>query len=133
MDRQAVASTTIDEYIAAFPEKIRERLHEIRKAIRSAAPEAQEKISYRMPTFYQEGTLVHFAAYKNHIGFYPTASGITAFANELTEYKHAKGSAQFPHDRPLPIELINRIVTYRLAQNLGRAKRKSSGGNTVRA
>lgn len=109
---------TIDEYIASFPEDTRKILEELRETIRAAAPEAKEKISYQMPTFDLEGNLVHFAAFKNHIGFYPTPTGIEQFKDELAEYKGAKGSVQFPIDRPLPLDLISRIVKFRAAENL---------------
>jgi len=128
MDRHKAAFATIDEYLATFPAEIQERLREVRETIRAAAPAAAEKISYGIPTFYQEGNLVHFAGYKNHLGFYPTASGMAAFADELAGYKHAKGSVQFPHDRPLPIELISRIVTSRLAANLSKSASKNGRG-----
>ncbi len=101
-------------------------MEELRAAIKAAAPEAKEKISYQMPTFFLKGNLVHFAAYKKHIGFYPTPSGIQAFQKELSIYKGAKGSVQFPLDKPLPLELIGRIVRYRVAENLERAERKPS-------
>ena len=108
---------TIDDYIAQFPPEIRPRLESIRKVIREAAPEASEKISYNMPTFTQKGNLVHFAAHKNHIGFYPAPSGIEAFQGELSEYKSSKGSVQFPNNRPLPLELIRKIVAFRVSEN----------------
>ena len=105
---------TIDEYIQAFPKNVQEKLESIRRLIRELAPEATEKISYQMPTFYLKGNLVHFAAYKNHIGLYPTTNGISAFQKELSKYKSGKGSAQFPMDEALPLELIKKIVKYRL-------------------
>jgi len=128
MDRHIAASATIDGYLATFPTVIQERLQQVRETIRAGAPAATEKIAYGIPTFYQEGNLVHFAGYKNHLGFYPTAGGMAAFAEELGGYKHAKGSVQFPHDRPLPIELISRIVTYRLAENLSKSASKNGRG-----
>jgi uncharacterized protein YdhG (YjbR/CyaY superfamily) len=109
--------TTIDEYILNFSEEIQKLLNEVRDAIKTAAPEAAEKISYQIPTFYLNGNLVHFAAFKNHIGFYPTSSGISAFKDELKEYKSAKGSVQFPLDMPMPIDLIKRIVKFRVEEN----------------
>lgn len=105
--------STIDEYISIFPKAAQKKLFEIRELIKSMVPEASERISYQMPTFYLNGNLVHFAAYKNHIGFYPGASGIAAFESELAQYKHAKGSVQFPLDRELPTELIIKIVIFR--------------------
>jgi len=108
----------IDEYIAGFPTEIQERLEKVRKTIRDAAPEAEEAIKYRMPTFVLNGNLVHFAAFKNHIGFYPAPQGIEEFKEELSAYKGAKGSAQFPYDRPIPFDLISRIVKFRVRKNL---------------
>ena len=107
---------------------VRKRLQEIRAAIKSAAPNATEKISYQMPTFYLNGNLVHFAAFKEHIGFYPTPSGIEAFQKELSIYKGAKGSVQFPLDEPMPLKLISRIVKFRAAENLKQAKVKAVKG-----
>lgn len=118
----------IDDYIASFPKEVQESLEALRATIREAAPEAEEAISYRMPTFKLEGNLVHFAAYKNHIGFYPTPSGIEEFQQELSAYKGAKGSLQFPLDQPLPLDLIGKIVKYRVTENLERAKAKSKKG-----
>ena len=109
--------TTIDEYIATFPQEIQIILNNIRTIVKELAPEATEKISYQMPTFYLNGNLVHFAAFKKHIGFYPTPSGIEAFQEELSKYKGAKGSVQFPLDQPIPYELIRKIVLYRLEEN----------------
>lgn len=117
-----ISFATIDEYIAQFPPDIREKLKIIRAVIKEAAPDATEKISYQMPTFYLNGNLVHFAAYKHHIGFYPVPSGIEAFKEELSQYKGAKGSVQFPLDKPLPCELIRRIVEFRVAENTKKAE-----------
>jgi uncharacterized protein YdhG (YjbR/CyaY superfamily) len=117
---------TIDDYIAACPENVREQLRELRATIRAAAPEAQEKISYQMPTFALNGNLIHFAAYKNHIGIYPTPSGITEFKEALAGYKQAKGSVQFPLTQPLPLELIAQIVRFRVQENLKKSKNKST-------
>ena len=108
----------IDEYIAGFPEDIREILQQVRGAIKKAAPAAEETISYAIPTFTLNGNLVHFAAFKNHIGFYPTPSGIKEFEKELSVYKQGKGSVQFPLDKPMPLELIRKIVRYRIKKNL---------------
>lgn len=110
--------TSIDEYIQSFPKEVQDRLQKLRQLIREAAPQAQEKICYRMPTFYLNGNLVHFAAYSKHIGFYPTPSGITRFKKELSSYKNAKGSVQFLLDQPLPLDLIRRIVEFRVTENL---------------
>lgn len=115
---------SIDEYILQFPTEIQEILKMFRKVIKESAPEAEEKISYQMPTFVLHGNLVHFAAHKNHIGFYPTPSGIDAFKHELSEYKGAKGSVQFSIDKPMPYELISKIVKFRLAENIKKAEDK---------
>ncbi len=112
---------SIDEYIAAFPEEIRARLEEVRAAIRDAAPEAAERISYQMPTFALHGNLVHFAAHRNHIGFYPAPSGIEAFKDELSGYETSKGAVQFPLSEPIPLDLISRIVRFRVNENVSRA------------
>ena len=113
---------SIDEYIATFPEEIQAILHDIRATIRAAAPEAEERISYQIPTFFLKSNLVHFAAFKRHIGFYPTPSGIEQFKDELSRYKGAKGTVQFPLDQPMPLDLISRIVKFRVRENLERAK-----------
>jgi uncharacterized protein YdhG (YjbR/CyaY superfamily) len=110
--------SSIDEYISMFPKEIQLLLEEMRKTIRKAAPDAEETISYQMPTFKQNGTLVHFAAFKDHIGFYPVPSGIEAFKEELSKYKGGKGSVQFPLNEPLPLKLVSRIVKFRLEENL---------------
>ena len=109
---------TIDEYIRTFPEDVQNILKKMKTTIREAAPEAQEAISYQIPTFQLNGNLVHFAAFKNHIGFYPTSSGIEAFKNELSPYKRAKGSVQFPIDKPVPYHLVKKIVLFRVQENL---------------
>ena len=109
--------STIDEYIAGFPEEIQTVLEQVRATIRKAAPEATEAISYAIPTFKLNGNLVHFAAFKNHIGFYPAPTGIEAFKEEFSVYNQGKGSVQFPLDQPMPLDLITRIVQYRVAQN----------------
>lgn len=126
MESNKVGFVSIDEYIATFPEEIQKILEELRATIKAAAPDAEEKISYQMPTFALKGNLVHFAAYKNHIGFYPAPSGIQAFKNELSIYTSAKGSVRFPIDEPLPLELISKIVKFRVAENLKNAEIKSS-------
>jgi uncharacterized protein YdhG (YjbR/CyaY superfamily) len=114
---------SIDEYIRLFPEHIQKKLTQIREIIKELAPEAQEKISYQMPTFYLRGNLVHFAAFTNHIGFFPTASGVEAFENDLSKFKHAKGSIQFPIGEPLPVELIQKIVRFRVDENMKKNKK----------
>jgi uncharacterized protein YdhG (YjbR/CyaY superfamily) len=114
--------TSIDEYIASYPEGVQKKLTQMRRLIHRAAPTATEKISYQIPTFYLNGNLVHFAAYSSHIGFYPTSSGIARFKREISKYKHSKGTVQFPLDEPLPTELIKKIVEFRVAENTKRAK-----------
>lgn len=120
--------SSIDDYILTFPEDVQELLQTLRTVIKEVAPEASEKISYQMPTFELFGNLVHFAAYKNHIGFYPTPSGIEKFKNELAIYKGAKGSVQFPIDEPMPYELIRKIVKFRVTENteLHQSKKKKN-------
>ena len=115
---------TIDEYIGTFPEDVRDILNTLRQAIREAAPEAEETINYQIPTFTLHGNLVHFAGFKNHIGFYPTPSGMEAFRKELAAYKSAKGSVQFPIDELRPLPLIRRIVEYRVKENMARKQKK---------
>jgi uncharacterized protein YdhG (YjbR/CyaY superfamily) len=115
---------TIDEYIAGFPQDIQEILEKIRVTIREAAPDAEETISYQIPTFTLKGYLVHFAAFKKHIGFYPTPTGIEAFRKELSAYQSAKGSVRFPLDKPIPFALISEIVKFRVKENLERAAAK---------
>ena len=117
------APKNIDEYIAGFPSDIQETLEKIRQTVREAAPDAEETIKYRMPTFTLKGNLVHFAAFKNHIGFYPVPSGIEAFRVELSAYKQGKGSVQFPYDGPIPYDLIRKIVEFRVKENTERAAR----------
>jgi uncharacterized protein YdhG (YjbR/CyaY superfamily) len=117
--------TTIDEYIAGFPREVQARLDRIRAVIRKAAPGAEEKMSYRIPTFTLKGSLVHFGGFKKHVGFYPGASGIANFQTELAAYDSAKGSVQFPFDKPLPVGLIAEIVKFRVKENLERAQAKA--------
>jgi len=118
--------TNIDEYIATFPMDIQKKMQELRAVIKSSATDAVEKISYQMPTFYLNGNLIHFAAYKNHIGLYPTPNGIEAFSDELSKYKGGKGSKQFPLNEPLPLDLISRIVKFRVAENQKKPARKNN-------
>jgi uncharacterized protein YdhG (YjbR/CyaY superfamily) len=108
---------TMDDYISKYPADVRKLLAQLRATIRKAAPRAEEKISYAIPTFFLNGNLVHFAGYKTHIGFYPGASGIKAFKRELSAYKFAKGSVRFPLDEPLPLGLIGKIVKSRVKEN----------------
>jgi len=125
MDSEQKGFSSIDEYIAGFPPEVQERLRQMRAVIRAAAPEATEKISYQMPTFYLAGNLVHFAAFKNHIGFYPAPQGIEQFKEQLAAYPGAKGSVQFPFDRPIPFDLVMQIVQFRVQQNLAKAAAKT--------
>lgn len=120
-------SQNIDEYIANFPPDVQVILQTIRATIHETVPEAKEAISYGMPTFKLHGNLVHFAAYKNHIGFYPTPTGIEHFAEKLAPYASGKGSAQFPVDQPIPYDLIREITLYRVEEN--RAKRLPKRSN----
>lgn len=115
----------IDEYIAAFPPDIQVILQKIRATIHNAAPDAHEAISYAMPTFKLHGNLVHFAAFKKHIGFYPTPSGTEHFQQQISGYKAAKGSIQFPLDKPIPYDLITEIVRFRVEENLAAAEAKA--------
>ena len=115
---------TIDEYIASFPGEIQQLLESIRSVIKEVAPEAKEAISYQMPTFKLNGNLVHFAAFRNHIGFYPAPTGIKQFEKELSAFKGGKGSVQFPIDKPMPLDLIRKIVLYRVEENLKKAQQK---------
>jgi uncharacterized protein YdhG (YjbR/CyaY superfamily) len=117
-------ATNIDEYIKGFPKDIQKYLKEMRATIRAAAPGAEEGIKYAMPTFMLEGNLVHFAAFKNHIGFYPAPMGIEAFKKELSVYDGAKGSIRFPLGSPLPLTLISKIVKFRVKKNLEKAQAK---------
>ena len=109
---------TVDGYIKTFPKDVQSILQRMRRTISEAAPEAVEAISYQIPTFKLNGNLVWFAAFKKHIGFYPTMSGIEAFKKELSPYKRAKGSVQFPLDKPIPYDLVKRIVMFRVKENL---------------
>ena len=117
---------SMDEYINSFPAGVQRILNELRQTIKEVAPEAEETINYAIPTFTLHGNLVHFAAFENHIGFYPTPSGMEAFKKELSSYKGAKGSVQFPTDQPLPLPLIRRIVEFRVKENLKRKQKKKS-------
>jgi uncharacterized protein YdhG (YjbR/CyaY superfamily) len=115
---------SVDDYIVAQSERVQPILKRIRSAIAAAAPDATEKISYQIPTFYLNGNLVHFAAFENHIGFYPTSSGVAAFQEELSGYKYAKGSIQFPVDKPMPLVLIRKIVKFRVGQNAKKTSKR---------
>ncbi len=116
----------MDEYISLFPTDVQTILEKIRLTIKKAAPTAQETINYQMPTFTLHGNLVHFAAFKNHIGFYPTPSGIENFKKELSVYEGAKGSVRFPLDKPIPYALIGKIVKFRVKEVMQKAEAKSS-------
>jgi uncharacterized protein YdhG (YjbR/CyaY superfamily) len=121
MKADTKAAVNIDEYIAQQPAELRERLERLREIIRKAAPKAQEVISYQMPAFKQNGVLVYFALFKNHIGFFPTGSGVAAFQKELKDYKTSKGTIQFPLDQPLPASLVTKIVKYRAKEDAEKA------------
>jgi uncharacterized protein YdhG (YjbR/CyaY superfamily) len=125
MKSEAANSRTIDEYISGSPVEVRNLLKKVRATIRKAAPDAEEAIKYRLPTFVLHGNLVHFGAFKSHIGFYATSGGNAAFRKELSAYKGAKGSVQFPLDQPLPLDLISRMVKFRVKENLARQAAKS--------
>lgn len=120
---------TIDEYIALFPGEVGDILEQVRKTIRQAAPDAQEKISWQMPTFWQNENLVHFAAAKNHIGLYPGENAIRVFGGKLTEYKTSKGAIQFPFSEPVPYDLIAEITRFRVKDNAAKTK----GGNSEKS
>jgi uncharacterized protein YdhG (YjbR/CyaY superfamily) len=126
MDSKQTMPKSIDEYIAPFPEEIQKKLQDIRQTIHETVPDAQEKISYSMPAFaLNNRILVYFAAFKNHIGFFPTGSGVEHFLPELGEYKTSKGTIQFPLDQPLPLALVRRITVYRVQENLAKAAVKA--------
>ena len=135
MKSSASSATAVDEYIASLPPAVRARLSKVRATIRRYAPNAEERVSYGIPTFFLDGNLVHFAAFARHVGFYPGPSGIAAFKDALSRYKSAKGSVQFPHDEPLPLDLIGDIVTFQVAESTapkakrprGKAKRDTRG------
>ena len=126
MDRYQKVHNTIDEYIADFPEEVQKILQELRAVIKAAAPDAQEAIKYQIPTFTLNGNLIHFGAFQRHIGFYPAPRGIQAFQEELSKYEGGRGTVKFPIDKPLPYELIAKIVKYRVAENLKKAGRISN-------
>ena len=122
MKKDTHVPENIDDYIGMFPEDVQIILERLRQTIRKAAPKAEETINYQIPTFKLNGNLVHFAAYKNHIGFYPASSGIEVFKKELGEYETSKGTVKFPIDKKLPLALITRIVKYRVKENLEKGK-----------
>jgi uncharacterized protein YdhG (YjbR/CyaY superfamily) len=118
------AFKTVDEYIATFPKNVQTILLEMRQAVKETAPEAEEVISYQMPAYKLNGVLVYFAAFKNHIGFFPTASGIEAFKEKLTDFKISKGTVQFPLNKPIPIELVKEMVKFKVKENLSKKSKK---------
>ena len=124
MDAGKKKITTIDEFIAQFPVETQKKLQQVRETIKAVVPEAIEAISYGIPTFKFHGNLVHFSGYEHHIGFYPGASSIVKFKNEISEYKSAKGTIQFPLDKPIPFDLIRRITAFRLEENLNKTHSK---------
>jgi uncharacterized protein YdhG (YjbR/CyaY superfamily) len=124
MEANQAAPQSIDEYIAAFSPEVRKILEKIRQVVRGAAPGAEEAISYRMPTFKLDGVLVHFAAFKNHIGLYPPIKGDAALEEAIRPYAGEKGNLRFPLDQPIPYELIERIVKLRVQQNQGKVSGK---------
>ena len=119
----SVKYKTVDEYLSYCPEAIQYRLEDLRAAIKKAAPRASEIINYNIPSYKQHRVLVHFAVYKNHIGFYPTSSGVREFKSELSKYKVSKGAIQFPIDERLPLGLIARIVRFRVKEDAAKAKK----------
>jgi len=123
MKRNKTVPKNIDEYIADFPKDVQKILEQVRATIKKAAPAAEEKISYGIPTFTLNGNLVHFGGFKNHVGFYPTPTGTETFEKELSVYKTGKGSVQFPLDEPMPLHLITQIVKFRVQKNLAKAKK----------
>jgi len=118
---------SIDEYISTFPSNIQNILKKMRQTIRECAPGAEETISYQIPTFKLNGNLVYFAAFKDHISFFPTSSGREAFKKELSMYKGGRGTVQFPMDKPIPYNLVQKIVKYRVKESLGKKKRDKRG------
>ncbi len=117
--------TSVDEYISSFPQDTQRKLSQLRSIIKREVPQAEEKISYQMPAYSLNGVLVWFAGHSNHIGFYPKASAIAEFQHELSRFKHAKGTVQFPLDEPLPVELIKRMVKFRVAENARHLKQQA--------
>jgi len=119
----------IDEYINQFPKNVQQQLQKLRKIIKQTVPNAEEFISYKMPAYKVHECLVYFAGYKNHVGFYPTGSGIAAFENELGSYKYSKGAVQFPIDEPLPEDLITRMVKHRIIAAIAKHENKKTNKN----
>lgn len=117
MDENKTTSNAVDDYIAQFSPEVQQILQQIRASIKETAPAAEEKISYQMPSYHLKGPLVYFAAFKNHIGFYPTGTGIAAFKDEIAPYKSSKGAVQFPIDQPMPLDLIRKMVIFKIEEN----------------
>ncbi|MGE5108403.1 MAG: DUF1801 domain-containing protein [Sphingobacteriales bacterium] len=132
MKSATIVIKDIDDYISVQPENIRPSLEQIRQTIRKAAPGAEEVISYQMPAYKYQGILVYFAAFKNHIGFYPTAGGIEAFKKELSGYQTSKGTIQFPNDKPIPLKLITQIVKFRVLENEEKTQAKKKTNPVVK-
>ncbi|MBA4384083.1 MAG: hypothetical protein C0410_05050 [Anaerolinea sp.] len=124
MEKGKEIAVSIDQYISEAPQEVQQKLRELRAVIKAEVPDAEERIAYGMPTFSQNGNLVHFAAFKNHIGFFPTPSGVENFTNELAKYKTSKGTVQFPLDEEIPMDLVREIVRFRLKENLAKSKKK---------
>lgn len=124
MEKTRAIATSIDQYISEAPREVQERLNKLRDVIKSEVPDAEERIAYAMPTFSQNGNLVHFAYFKNHIGFFPAPSGIENFKDELAKYKTSKGTVQFPLNEEIPMDLVREIVRFRLKENLAKVSKK---------
>lgn len=122
---KATVANSVDEYIDGFPAETQKLLEQLRSTIIKAAPKAEEGISYQMPAYKLQGVLVYFAGYKNHIGFYPGAAGVESFKEEISKYKWAKGSIQFPIEEGIPVKLVTKIVKFRVKQNLEKAAAKA--------
>lgn len=123
MQKPTIKYQSVDEYIDSFPSEAQNKLNEIRGIVRELFPQAEERISYQMPAFFLNGNIIYFAGYAKHIGFYPGANGVAAFYDEISKYKYAKGSVQFPLGEPLPVELIRRIINFKAEINLQKKKK----------
>jgi len=132
MKKTKAIHQNIDSYIADFPGDIQVKLEKLRACIRKAAPNAEEAIKYQIPSFVLNGNLVHFAAYKHHIGFYPASSGIRNFKDELSGYETSRGTVRFPLDKPIPLGLISKIVKFRVMENVAKAGSRRKAGSTGR-
>lgn len=122
MESKETAPSTVDAYISQFSEDVQQILRKLRELVRQEAPQAEERIAYQMPGYYLNGPLIYFAAFKQHVGLYPTSADLAPFEAELTPYKRSKGTVQFPLNKPIPYDLIARIVRYRVEENLGKGK-----------